>query len=163
MIENLHIQRFKSVRDLSLNCRRINVLIGPPNSGKSNILEALGMFSFLYYGPHGPYNLGDFVRFEGVNNLFYDDDLTSPLAIICDDMDLHLEFSNGAYQGTVSREKQRLVSFGGGHDNLNVHEGPSPDFQLFNYYRFQPQVTFPGREGDYLRPPYGNNLSVLHN
>ena len=40
MISQLRIKNFKPIRDLSLDCRRVNVLIGDPNTGKSNILES---------------------------------------------------------------------------------------------------------------------------
>ena len=43
MIQNLNIKNYKSINDLHLECSRINVLIGEPNSGKSNILEALDL------------------------------------------------------------------------------------------------------------------------
>src|SRR5256885_14258235 len=46
MIRNLHISNYKSIKQLDLNCERINILIGEPNTGKSNILEALDL-SFL--------------------------------------------------------------------------------------------------------------------
>ena len=42
MFDHLEIKNFKSVEHLELSCRRVNVLIGEPNTGKSNILEALG-------------------------------------------------------------------------------------------------------------------------
>lgn len=45
MIDRLKIERFKSIRSLEINCRRINLVIGAPNVGKSNILEALGLVS----------------------------------------------------------------------------------------------------------------------
>ena len=38
MIKNLTIQNFKSIKDLQLDCKRINLFIGEPNSGKSNLL-----------------------------------------------------------------------------------------------------------------------------
>ena len=47
MITTLNIERFKSIRTLELSCRRVNVFIGEPNTGKSNILEALGLLSWL--------------------------------------------------------------------------------------------------------------------
>ena len=50
MINTLEINRFKSIKSLTLNCRKINLFIGEPNTGKSNILEALGLWSFLSYG-----------------------------------------------------------------------------------------------------------------
>jgi len=46
-LSNLTIQRFKSIRDLSLPCRKVNVFIGAPDTGKSNILEALQFASCL--------------------------------------------------------------------------------------------------------------------
>ena len=45
MIRKLEIARFKSIREVSLNCRRVNVFVGPPDTGKTNILEALYMLS----------------------------------------------------------------------------------------------------------------------
>lgn len=45
MLENLKISRFKSVKDLSLNFGKVNLLIGGNGSGKSNILEAIGLLS----------------------------------------------------------------------------------------------------------------------
>ena len=34
MITALKIERFKSIRKLELNCRRVNLFIGEPNIGK---------------------------------------------------------------------------------------------------------------------------------
>jgi AAA15 family ATPase/GTPase len=68
MITTLDIKGFKSVRDMHLDCKRINLFIGEPNTGKSNILEALGFLS--WYGRGG--TLRDFVRFDTVQHLFFD-------------------------------------------------------------------------------------------
>ena len=59
-IKRLEIRNFKSIRHLTLNCNRINVFIGEPNVGKSNILESLGLLSFLAHGRP----LNDYVRHE---------------------------------------------------------------------------------------------------
>ncbi len=49
MIKNISIKNFKSIKDLEFKAKRINLFIGKPNTGKSNILESLGIFilSFL--------------------------------------------------------------------------------------------------------------------
>ena len=47
MLDRLEIRNFKSIEHLDIECRRVNVLIGEPNTGKSNILEALGLISFV--------------------------------------------------------------------------------------------------------------------
>ena len=48
-IKTLDIKNFKSIKHLQLDCKRVNVLIGKPNVGKSNFLEALGVMSSPYY------------------------------------------------------------------------------------------------------------------
>jgi len=68
MIEKLSIKNFKSIKHLELDCKKINLFIGEPNTGKSNILETLGILSFSSYG-----RIEDFVRFERMSNLFYRD------------------------------------------------------------------------------------------
>ncbi|MCK4712559.1 MAG: AAA family ATPase [Marinosulfonomonas sp.] len=45
MLKSLEIKRFKSIRSLKLDLGRVNLFIGGNGSGKSNILEALGLLS----------------------------------------------------------------------------------------------------------------------
>ena len=47
MIRRLSIGNFKSLKELEIDCKRINLLIGEPNTGKSNILELLGLLSWF--------------------------------------------------------------------------------------------------------------------
>src|SRR3972149_5291719 len=57
MLNHFGIKNFKSIKNLELNCKRINIFIGEPNTGKSNILEAIGLLSHISYG-----YLANFVR-----------------------------------------------------------------------------------------------------
>jgi len=66
MIRNIDIENFKSIKNLSLNCKKVNLFIGKPNVGKSNILEALTLFGNLKSKE---------VRSESVRNFFYDQDI----------------------------------------------------------------------------------------
>jgi len=50
VIERLSIDRFKSVRSVSILCRKVNLFIGAPDTGKTNILEALQFLSHLGWG-----------------------------------------------------------------------------------------------------------------
>ena len=45
MLENLSVKTFKSLDDVTVNLGRVNVFIGANGSGKSNLLEALGILS----------------------------------------------------------------------------------------------------------------------
>ncbi len=68
IIKNLKIKNFKSIRNLEIDCARVNVFIGEPNTGKSNILEALGMYSFLYYGSIYIKDIVEFLSENQLNN-----------------------------------------------------------------------------------------------
>lgn len=50
MINALTIENFKSIKTLELKPKRINLFVGKPNAGKSNILEALSLFSIPQQG-----------------------------------------------------------------------------------------------------------------
>lgn len=45
MLENLSVKTFKSLDEVTVNLGRVNVFIGANGSGKSNLLEALGILS----------------------------------------------------------------------------------------------------------------------
>ena len=45
MISRVTIANYKSVENADFEARRVNVFIGEPNSGKSNLLEAVGFLS----------------------------------------------------------------------------------------------------------------------
>lgn len=55
MIHSIRIQNFKSLRDVTLRLQDVNLLIGPNNSGKSNVLKALA-FLGRYLNGHYPDN-----------------------------------------------------------------------------------------------------------
>ena len=45
MLKRVSIQNFKSLKDVTLDLQKVNLLIGPNNSGKTNFLKALEFFS----------------------------------------------------------------------------------------------------------------------
>ncbi len=72
-IDYINISNFKSIRDLKLEgLTRINLFIGKPNVGKSNILEAFGVFSLPYLELNPIKKLSSFIRVEYQNELFFD-------------------------------------------------------------------------------------------
>ena len=74
-IDHIEIKNFKSIRHLNVDgFKRINLFIGRPNVGKSNILEALSMFSLPYVW-EGSKKLTDLVRLENSREIFYNVDL----------------------------------------------------------------------------------------
>jgi AAA15 family ATPase/GTPase len=98
MITKLSVSNFKSVRQLDIDCKKVNVFIGEPNTGKSNILEALGLMS---WSDSPNQNLGDYVRFDqSTQNLFYDGLVNHEIRIL-------MSLSSGA---TVAELQIRFVN-----------------------------------------------------
>jgi hypothetical protein len=159
MIKVLSIERFKSVRRLQINCRRINLFIGEPNTGKSNILEALG---FLGWCAAIQQPLSSFVRLKGTGEMFYDN-------LIADEA-IRLEIQ-GDQAVTV------LTSFDGTKDRFDVktstegqaavvldHNGNRKggnglkDLAFIKFYRYQELDKFDASSPGVLIPPHGANL-----
>ena len=75
-IDHISISNFKSIRELKLEgLTRINLFIGKPNVGKSNILEALGIFSLPYLELNPNKKLSSLIRVEHQNELFHNGNL----------------------------------------------------------------------------------------
>lgn len=190
MFDHLEIKNFKSVEHVALNCRRVNVLIGEPNTGKSNILEALGLISYVGYFD-SPTDLQAFVRCDEVSNLFYDGDLSRELGIILGGTEtplgnedarqrwyrLQLRFSEGSFSGGIDdlipnrrrfsnkidwdMEHDYLIS--GDYQSLQVHQSDYTrrTVDFCKLYRFAPRSIFPEKAGSFLLPPSGGNLLSL--
>ncbi len=81
-ITNIEIKNFKSIKYVAMNnCKRINVFVGPPNVGKSNVLEALGLFML---GNINDVDLRELLRFENYSNLFYNNNFNTSIEINLD-------------------------------------------------------------------------------
>lgn len=87
----VEIKNFKSIKDLRLDCKRVNVFIGKPNVGKSNILEGLGLLGADYRTDAT--ELSDFVRYNSMSNLFYDDDVTTNINIKTDKISAEIGYN----------------------------------------------------------------------
>lgn len=91
-IKHIEITNFKSIKHLEINdCNRINVFIGMPNAGKSNVLEALGIYGKI--SGNNVSTLSEFVRFKSTSELFFEENISQsihlkineePLKIISD-------------------------------------------------------------------------------
>ena len=57
MLQKVSIQNFKSLKDVTLELQKVNLLIGPNNSGKSNFLKALELW-------------GKYISFQNEQNRF---------------------------------------------------------------------------------------------
>lgn len=158
MIKKLTIQNFKSIKDLRLDCKRVNLFIGEPNVGKSNILEALAVQAIQQ-----TFNIAGMIRVNDLSNLFFENDTSNKVVVTTDDLTteifyengvVHLRFSGRKDNRELKRDLQGLftgLSFGGGTPwDLGIHP-----------YFFAELKSFPVLNYDFLSPPAGDNLFFL--
>lgn len=82
-IKFLRIQNFKSIKDVTLHPRRINLIIGEPNVGKSNLLEAMSLLGSITYEQTEKF-MGSFIRYEEPRQLFYDNLVANTIKVETD-------------------------------------------------------------------------------
>lgn len=162
MIHKLSIRNFKSLRELNLDCRRVNVFIGEPNAGKTNVLEAIGLWC---PGVHS--ELRKVCRAEYVSELFYDQDVTQQITVDAEGIQLEL---NKTEQGALlGISEPHLGEFGLSSavhllENLDVL---SSDFYSrsekpnVKYFLFNSSATDDDGSSTGLAPPFGGNLASL--
>lgn len=162
----LEIKNFKSIKYFKQDCQRVNIFIGEPNSGKSNILEAFGLFSFAQFSNYGS-ELRQFVRHLRPTNLFYDDFIESPISFQIGNLSLNLSFQRGGFAGeasnTLNNSKTSVSLIHGDFNNLSI-AGTGPAINntpLVKYYKFEVLNNFPRPESEFLLPPVGRNLLSL--
>lgn len=158
MVNNLEIKNFKSIRYLKLeNCRRVNVFIGKPNTGKSNLLEVIGFLSHLPFG-----KISDFVRFEEMSNLFYDEILEDDVVIGTDELDpvrLGFREDDNLFSIQVGQRIIKTYNSGGIPKHSSLSEADKSYLSQFKFYRFFYMDRFPGKRTGFLTPPKGDNLA----
>lgn len=158
-IKSVSIKNFKSVKSVTLSdCRRINVLIGRPNVGKSNILEALALFDAPYMVNTSNKSLKNLVRIENTADLFHNGISSAPIEVTADDN--YLSISRSANNGlSVDIAVQNEVSKYTFSPSLTLSTKKEPALlpRVLAYFfprQFIPESTNTG----FLLPPSGANL-----
>ncbi|MCX7094499.1 MAG: AAA family ATPase [Methylobacter sp.] len=172
---SVHITNFKSLKDVTLNdCRRINLLIGKPNVGKSNILEAIGLFGLNYSRLNKNKKLTQFVRFDNTPELFFDGDTNAPITVAINDdgnePSCRVDYQNlnhKNFNDTIQLfDKQLVISLfiDGAYSKLTVNNDLELDiiefggFYNIKQYKFTHNPALEKLNIPYLMPPFGVNL-----
>jgi len=167
MITKLSIANFKSIKQLDLDCKKINVFIGEPNTGKSNILEALALLS--YCGRSGDVPLNDFIRFQTMLDLFSDrladqtveikaltSDASHPellLALKADQS--RVQFQTSPKQTRAEVRPFRVVTYEG---KVEEAIAISTIMARIKFFRFKKLERYESNGSEGLKPPSGTNL-----
>lgn len=156
MIKKLRVENFKSIKKLDIECGRINVFVGEPNSGKSNILESLAFISFLESRGGGTFK--DFVRLESMLDLFYDRTLDEEVTLNADEINIRVKFENGMF---ICYYKEKVIGNFTDAGHCNRDGQVVPEFQPFKYYKFKIMEKFSSKLSNFLIPLYGENLPAI--
>jgi len=164
MVKDLSISNYKSIRHLDLPCKKLNVFIGEPNSGKSNIIEAL---SLLAQDILTKENFKEIIRFKTIGDLFYDSNINDAISIKTGILNGDLTYAK-TDTGTLHNQFKFVVS---GIDVVNnsdrnttyiSHDGTINSSAFFTtnflYYAYKRLPNFQQHYIPHLAPPYGNNL-----
>ena len=158
MIRLLRIRNFKSIKELTLEPRRVNLFVGKPNTGKSNILEALGLLSFGGHGDVG--NFKEFVRYESLSDLFYDGNVEEDVEISFDDMPGGIKFEKGEFRFLGGGAVFLTATFQS-IEKRSLRPERLRYLVPFKFYRFKIRTVFQGKDPRFLAPPSGDNLLTL--
>ncbi|MGN6490798.1 MAG: AAA family ATPase [Agriterribacter sp.] len=173
-IKNIEIKNFKSIQHQTIDdCRRINVFIGYPNVGKSNILEALGLFSFLQLGTE-VFDFKNICRVQNFAELFYNQDTKQLIEIAINekigvqasldfnrDLDLNIRLlvdSHGEPDSLLLTkiviDKQNLVKTSSRVTESNYKH----IIENIKKYDFRKEIVLNAQKGLSLSIPFGDNL-----
>lgn len=159
-IHTIYIKNFKSLKECEIqDCKRINLFIGRPNVGKSNIIEALSLFTIPYLKEASSKKLSSLVRVENEAELFYNGDWEAETIIRTNLGDCKIEYN--------PKEDLRFFLNAGGESykakvdaRLNVNALSTIGFYETNIkrYSYKPDVKYKKGHAKYLIPPFGSNL-----
>lgn len=183
-INTLEIENFKSILDSGkIECNRINVFVGRPNVGKSNILEGVSLLKnykdseVLFEG----------IRHEKISDFFYKKEIKNRIILTNDDLKLWLAHNNSNYSIIVSNlpdleslqktlSAENMISVKENNEELNGTYTQFIGFdddkkiaikyfteknvrkKIVSYYLFKKDVQFKDSKTTFLYPPFGSNL-----
>ena len=138
MLQKVSIQNFKSLKDVTLELQKVNLLIGPNNSGKSNFLKALERVKFLGF---------DYSKYleevENSSNLNVQEVTNLDSVISKNDFFLKIEREKMIFKCTISPYLGKEL-----HSSL---------FELINSRVFRVGANFPAKEVNWSKNEFWTN------
>lgn len=170
----VQITNFKSLKDVTLSdCKRINLLIGKPNVGKSNIIEAIGLLGLGYSRFNKNKKLSQFIRFDNTPELFFDGNTNDVIRVAINGGNYNciIQYLNSSHLNSNDApelfDKQlRIQIFNTNPKNallvdnkLDIVETPHfESFIIIKPYKFTSNIILEKQNIPYLVPPFGVNL-----
>jgi len=169
-INKIEINNFKSLQDVKITgCKRINLFIGRSNAGKSNILEALSVFSIPYLKENSSKKLNNLIRLQNESELFYNGnaDLNAEISTNIgncymsytpkEGLNINIDFIGHAYEKVIINDRLKVSGLKPikKKNALSVKNDFEPPIKRYN---FKTDVLYKKAHAKYLIPPFGYNL-----
>jgi AAA15 family ATPase/GTPase len=180
-IQNIEISNFKSFRDLKVDgFKRINLFIGKPNVGKSNFLEALGIFGLPFLADNDLENskISDLIRLDNPLNIFFEGDIHTPAEIclernykkfkteilfdkeygglnVYSELDLEPQYDY-LISSTLNILIETLPEF-----LTDIKHGVEKGYFYSKFYIFKNISITDKNNLPFLNPPFGDNISYI--
>ncbi len=114
-MERIEIKGYKSIKELDLELRPINILIGANGSGKSNFLSFFDFLKNVYRG-----SLKEYVALKGIDTFLHKGDK------VTNEISCHLDFiATNAYSFTLKRGETGFI--------FTKEEVWPPDYKNYKY------------------------------
>ncbi|NUN99758.1 MAG: AAA family ATPase [Saprospiraceae bacterium] len=167
-IQKLTIENFKSIRHVSLEGERVNIFLGKPNAGKSNILEAISLLGAGFM-PFTANFMAGFLRYKSINHLFNDYNLEKRINVKADDVSAKLSLSPLGYNFSITGSKdikkpmlaepfQIEIDAIGNIFQSDVAFGSFSHVKKYNFQSFDKTSIDDLHLASFLIPPYGDNF-----
>ena len=159
MITHLRIANFKSIKQMEISCKKLNVFIGEPNSGKSNIVEAMALQSQNVIGK----TLNqDIIRYKGIDELFYDFAINQKIEVETDQVKSVVSYYNqnefNLFLNQEDKEASNPVRIQ--FDGKIVSHG-ALKLTKVHFYEYRRLQSFQPNYTPHLSVPFGENLPSL--
>lgn len=166
IINRIDIDNFKSIESVTLDdCRTYNLLLGSPNVGKSNILEALSLFDVPYL-LWEKRELSEMVRYQhSVNELFHDGNSSQPITVKAGEYQVTLTNVDGVKLNwtTGKKEGSKSLTLSNGKFDKKT-KADNSIYPIFKRYIFNRFDRFTNSDIPFLLPVGGENImQVIQN
>jgi len=132
--------------------------LGGPNAGKSNLLEALSLFSLPFLRENTSKKVTGFIRLKYPAQLFYNGNVNLPVTVTTNRQTCEIQYQqdNGLFLNIQSEEGRGAYTIDG---KLNFRWGRIPQYYpSIRKYSFLADLTFRKESPYCLTPPHGDNL-----
>jgi AAA15 family ATPase/GTPase len=166
-ITNLKISNFKSIREAELECGRINLFVGRPNTGKSNLLEALSLLGASSQISKDEKFMGNYIRYEEISELFFWTDIKNEILIDSNIIVFKSNFpaDENSFEfeiiDSVKSERKILCPLSVSPEGKVLNPNPANWDSPVKKYSFKESNPISDRKIGFLISPFGDNLVTV--